>query len=318
MRDPTHRCSIVACARWEEESVVEWLEYHRSIGFDHVYLYVNDDDPSVLRRLTLPFTDGAAPFLTITDFPAVGQQRAMYEHFLNTAKQETEWFCFLDLDEFIVLPSHGNLSAFMENLCDRHDSILLNWVLFGHAGFATRPTGSVLLQYCCHCSFADPLTKAITRSSAIDIAALPALRQARPQFWHAWDPLILPQLRVANVFGENAANYTSDWPHVATATVRQDEYLARILRAGFVAHFIFKSEADFVRRCQRSLSGEFASQERWADIFAAGEHLAILKQLNAQYYPYIHKYWNKFIESGAMTIQPSRSAHGLIPSSDTR
>ncbi len=50
-----HRYSIVTPARWEAESIVEWLIYHRSIGFDHVYLYCNDDDASELFDRLCPF-----------------------------------------------------------------------------------------------------------------------------------------------------------------------------------------------------------------------------------------------------------------------
>ena len=35
---PKHKFSLVACARWEDEHILEWLDYHKAIGFDHVYL----------------------------------------------------------------------------------------------------------------------------------------------------------------------------------------------------------------------------------------------------------------------------------------
>ena len=61
---PKHRFSLVACARWEENDILEWLDYHRSIGIDHVYLYSNDDDASTLRNVIGPHLEGPRPFVT--------------------------------------------------------------------------------------------------------------------------------------------------------------------------------------------------------------------------------------------------------------
>ncbi len=38
-----HKYSIVACARWERNYIVEWMQYHFLLGFDHIYIYSNDD-----------------------------------------------------------------------------------------------------------------------------------------------------------------------------------------------------------------------------------------------------------------------------------
>ena len=31
-----YRTAIVACARWEEDNILEWVTYHRSLGFEHI------------------------------------------------------------------------------------------------------------------------------------------------------------------------------------------------------------------------------------------------------------------------------------------
>jgi hypothetical protein len=97
-----YKYSLVACARWEEEDIVEWVEYHRQIGFDHVYVYSNDDDPTALFKRLMPYLFSEIPYVTFMYWPQVGDQPGMYLHFLKNFKQETEWFCFLDIDEFFV------------------------------------------------------------------------------------------------------------------------------------------------------------------------------------------------------------------------
>ena len=56
--------SIVACARWEDPYVAEWVTYHLDLGFDHIYLHCNDDDPApfkaTLARLAPRYRDAGA------------------------------------------------------------------------------------------------------------------------------------------------------------------------------------------------------------------------------------------------------------------
>ncbi len=105
-----YRAVLVACARWEEDSIVEWLEYHRALGFEHVYLYSNDDSPETLYRRVLPYVLAESPFVTYLHWPRVGQQIPMYLDFLRRFPNVSEWASFLDIDEFFVLKKHSEAS----------------------------------------------------------------------------------------------------------------------------------------------------------------------------------------------------------------
>lgn len=146
-RRPKYKSAIAACARWESDSILEWVTYHKSLGFDHIYLYCNDDDPLELYERLCPLIVGDSPFVTFIYYPFVGLQTAMYKHFLRTAAQDTEWFIFLDIDEFIALKQHPDIHAFIRDYGKDSDAVYLNWIFFGNNGHVTRPTGSVLAQY---------------------------------------------------------------------------------------------------------------------------------------------------------------------------
>jgi hypothetical protein len=124
-----HKFSLVACARWEETEIQEWIEYHRSIGFDHIYLYSNDDDPAILFRAIVPYAYGPDPFVTFRHWPRVGAQPAIYLDFLKTYRSETEWFSFLDVDEFFVLKGINNIGRFMRDYETSVDCLYFNWVI---------------------------------------------------------------------------------------------------------------------------------------------------------------------------------------------
>lgn len=142
-----HRYALVACARWEEEAIEEWLEYHRSIGFDHVYLYSNDDDPTALLTAVSRYVRGRAPFVTFRHWPRVGDQVPIYLDFLDEFKAETDWYSLLDIDEFFVLRNENNIHAFMQAYENEVDCLYFNWVLYGHDGNVQRPSGSTLLTH---------------------------------------------------------------------------------------------------------------------------------------------------------------------------
>jgi Glycosyl transferase family 2 len=80
------RVALAAIARWETQYAPEWLAYHRAIGFDHVYLICNDDDPAPLWEAVLPFAAGAEPFVTFTHFPWHGQRFHMLIEALRQAR----------------------------------------------------------------------------------------------------------------------------------------------------------------------------------------------------------------------------------------
>ncbi len=127
---PPHEFAIVACARWESRFIVEWLNYYRAIGFDHVFLYCNDDDPQELYEKILPFTQGTAPFVTFRFYPYQGQQNLMYCHFIRNDLDKSKYVGFFDIDEFLRLQKNKTINEFIEQFSGDPECIMFNWVFF--------------------------------------------------------------------------------------------------------------------------------------------------------------------------------------------
>jgi len=105
---------IVAIVK-NEPHLREWVEYHIQIGFQHVYLYVNDwpDCPSDIPNTTLIMWPGRA------------QQLPAYNHALRNIK--FDWAFFGDADEYIVCPEG------LDNFLKHQDySIAMPWVIMGN------------------------------------------------------------------------------------------------------------------------------------------------------------------------------------------
>jgi Glycosyl transferase family 2/F5/8 type C domain len=289
---PKHRYSIVACARWEETQIQEWVEYHKSIGFSHIYLYSNDDDPTPLFRAVAPYTYGADPFVTFQYWPKIGEQVEIYLHFLRTFKHETEWFGFLDIDEFFVLPGINNIATFMRDYEANVDCLYFNWVVYGHCGRVRREDVPTLTSYTRRASQPDAHTKFVCRAACVEEDAVRQGYQAGcGSFYHFLDNYQLPNLRCADVLHGSTQGYGAEFPTSAIPFATREGFAEAVLQRGYIAHFQFRSEEDFLRRWRR---GGYPNGEQWRAMYETGVHKAILANNNAVYDTYLAAYWHRY------------------------
>jgi hypothetical protein len=284
-----HAYALVACARWEEASIQEWIEYHKSIGFSHVYLYSNDDDPTLLFRAVAPYTYGPDPFVTFLHWPVVGQQNEIYLHFLKTFKQETAWYSLLDIDEFFVLKGVDNIADFMRDHEAQVDCLYFNWVLFGNNGRVRRTEGSTLTSYPRRMRAPDSHTKMLCRSAAMDVAAIEKGNSVRRgTFHHFLDNFNLPGVRCRDVLGGSTEGYSANFNASAEPFIKRDGFAEGVLQRGYIAHYQFRSEEDFIRRWRR---GGFGQDEMWRRFYETGAHKGVLAARNQVYDTYLAEYW---------------------------
>jgi Glycosyl transferase family 2 len=293
---PRYKYSLVACARWEETQIQEWIEYHRSIGFDHVYLYSNDDDPSATFKAVSPYLHGRDPFVTFRHWPIVGQQAEMYFHFLETFKHETEWFSFLDIDEFFVLRGSDDICDFMRDYRSKVDCLYFHWVIYGNSDKLQRDDGPTLISYPRRTARVNVHTKMLCRSAAIEAALVrQGQSHGRGAFWHFLDNYKLPAVRCRDVLDASMDGYGADFPASAEPFVDRPGLTQAVLERAYIAHFQFKSEADFLRRWRR---GGFPNGEFWRGAYEAGVHKQILARANEVYDPYLAEYWYRYTANG--------------------
>ena len=305
-----YRFVIAACARWEAPYAVEWLAYHRAIGFEHVYLYCNDDDPAELYETVLPFTQGPDPFVTFRFFPEQGMQRKMMLHFCAHNGNDSEWVSFLDLDEFLRLPPGQTLPDYMRAFEDKTDCLMFNWVYCGPNGHTTPPK-SVLKDLTRRQNSIHPFTKMVFRSW---ILGLPELFRNAPDcsFIHRLHQYVDADIRPMNVLGEDMTDYYDDthFAELADGWARGKQPLNRIFESGaFIHHFAFRTESAFTDRVARGLSGDFHGQGHWGRVAANEElRLGFTNSINAVEDLTLAKAWEQMISAAAR--------HAMTPVSD--
>lgn len=300
---PKYKAALVACARWEENDIVEWIEYHRSIGFEHIFLYSNDDDPYILYRRVLGYTLGEDPFITYLHWPKVGEQIPMYLHFIDHFLNRSEWISFLDIDEFITVKSGKKIYEFLTEDMSGIDCVYFNWLIYGNAGKIDRDCDSILLSHNRRSARIDVHTKTIFKTEKISpVIVRRKLQEGGLPFTHFWDGYEFDDFKICSADGTRLTNYGIDFPKNASSYVTIPGVSERIIQAAYVAHFQFKSEQDFLRRVER---GGFAAQSLWGDLFMQGKHKEILDGMNEVEDNFLRDYWSMYTNCSRMHI-PAR------------
>ena len=120
---------ICAIAKNEDLYLDEWIQYHLALGFKHIFLYDNHDEPTLDKILRS--RGHSSSYITVIHWPGHAAQYPAYNHFIKQSfATKFKWVSFHDIDEFIVLLKHANINAFLEEYCPS-GSISLNWLMFG-------------------------------------------------------------------------------------------------------------------------------------------------------------------------------------------
>jgi hypothetical protein len=288
----------------EEDSIIEWISYHYSIGFEHFFIYGNDDDYRTLASTLAPLI--ACELVTFVHCPEHGAQARMYFHFIQHYLHWCEWISFLDQDEFIRLDNFSNRIEVLTGQAKNYDSIQFHWICYGTSGFEERPKGSVLSQYTQREATVHGLTKHITRASAIHRDIFPNVEPELWKFfpfWHVWPTF---SLRTCSTVFEPVT--ALEWHRDGERRVRYEEYLrdngAALIKSATVAHFSLKSRADCERRVRRGMEKNFHGQRIYYEMMADRERQdAYIAKGNAVSDFYLANYWNSYIGSCAGRAQ---------------
>jgi len=140
----TYYFSLCAIFKNEAPYFKEWIEYHRMLGVDHIYLYNNFSTDDYMDILSPYIEEG---YVTLTDWPYEMSQIPAYEHCYEHYRNETFWLMFLDLDEFICPIYKTNIKEWIKPF-EKYPSVLMYWLMFGTNGIVKAdPNKLVIEQY---------------------------------------------------------------------------------------------------------------------------------------------------------------------------
>jgi hypothetical protein len=108
---PTRRAAVVGTMRDDGIYILEWIAHYQALGFEHAFIYTNDNADSSLELLTLLAGHGVITLLESEITGAVPPEAKAFGHALHLLPElrDFKWALFADSDELLVLaPNYGN------------------------------------------------------------------------------------------------------------------------------------------------------------------------------------------------------------------
>lgn len=132
---PRRDFCIMALARNEGPFMLEWLAYHLSIGFEHFFIYTNDNTDGSEELLALLARHGVITLVHNARGQRIGVQEKATAHALTLVPQilDYRWTAVMDLDEYLcfdgaIYNSIGDFIGLHE--AQPVDAIALCWLIF--------------------------------------------------------------------------------------------------------------------------------------------------------------------------------------------
>ena len=125
------RIAVICIARLEGNYIREFIDHYRSLGFSSVIVCDNDhdDDGEDLPSIIQDYIDDGFVIMENWHNQVKAQMRC-YTSMYAKYKNDYDWLFFVDVDEYLELPRHKDVSEFLSDKGD-FECVMVNWMCFG-------------------------------------------------------------------------------------------------------------------------------------------------------------------------------------------
>ncbi|GFP94080.1 upf0392 protein rcom_0530710 [Phtheirospermum japonicum] len=162
-----HEMCVCTMLRNQARFLREWVTYHSRIGVDRYFIYDNNSDDDIER--VVDSLAGDSYNVTRHLWPWIKTQEAGFAHCALKARDSCEWVGFIDVDEFLHLPSNLSLQDVVKNQTRPSDvaELRISCHNFGPSGLKEVPARGVMVGYTCR-MVAPERHKSIVRPEALN------------------------------------------------------------------------------------------------------------------------------------------------------
>lgn len=128
LNNKTEEYVICSPAKFEKNYILEWVNYHIKLGFDHIYIYNNDDDQNIIKEI---LKDNKKVTIINYQYKKNFKKELLIDFYTNGY---FKWCAFIDCDEFITLNGYSNIKDYINSFPDDCNAISLNWLCYGSNG----------------------------------------------------------------------------------------------------------------------------------------------------------------------------------------
>lgn len=144
-----HQYTILSMMKDEGHSLVEWVAYHKHIGFDNICVYTNNcgdcTDDMLIRLEELGWVQHFRNDVPEGKKP---QPHALELGTKNPEVMDSDWILTMDADEFLSIKvGRGWIRDLVEKMDDDADAMAITWRFFGSSGVTDWNPGLVIENY---------------------------------------------------------------------------------------------------------------------------------------------------------------------------
>ena len=143
------KSAVCAIARYERHYLLEWLNYHLTLGFDYIYLYDNNN-PDDNSTTVLVHENNLQDSVIVIDYRGKRTcQMEAYNDCYSSYGEEVDWIAFIDLDEFLTFSPDQPIRFIGDYLqkVREYNVILVNWMCFGDNNLAYQDDRKVVDRF---------------------------------------------------------------------------------------------------------------------------------------------------------------------------
>ena len=247
---------LLASARNEGPYLLDWLAYHLSIGFEHVFLYTNDNTDGSDTLLAPLARAGVITWVRNTRGAKIGVQEKGYAHALTLLPDilDYRWTAVLDLDEhFCAAPDlFDGVADFMAmHEAQPVDAVALCWLLLSSRigdRYSDAPTTE---RFSWRAKDVNTHVKSIFRTR---------------KFWHSHPHFPLPTLQGSYIFRSQDGGFH----HHPGVQERFPAYSPNPLaEQGWINHYLLRTAPEALWKLARGSAGWVEGEdERQQPVFA--------------------------------------------------
>jgi len=234
---------IIASMKDEGPFLLEWIAYHRAIGFDHFLIFTNDCSDGTDEMLQHLEKHGIVTHVNNDDWSGKSpQSTALQDVMVRPAVYEADWIVHIDADEFInIRTGNGTFDCLVKALPENVTNIAMTQRIFGSAGLEEYYDQPTIAQFdrCAPSYLPKPYTAWGFKTATRNIDAYQSLSTHRPGS--------LPKKLLNEVFWVNGSGqditkeraksgWRSDKKTVGYDLVQLNHYPLRSLHAFLVKH----------------------------------------------------------------------------------
>lgn len=144
-----HKYTILSMMKDEGHSLVEWVAYHKHIGFDNICVYTNNcgdgTDEMLIRLEELGWVQHFRNDVPEGKKP---QPNALALATANPEVMDSEWILTMDADEFLSIKvGRGWITDIIERMDPAASAMAITWRFFGSNGVTDWNPGLVIENY---------------------------------------------------------------------------------------------------------------------------------------------------------------------------